>query len=79
MHSEPVLQRGEQDRNPGAAEVKSELLTGLFQQQLCHPCFCLVDYEFPFLLQKLFFLTPSRGMVRSQLSYLSLAQLIHLG
>lgn len=79
IHSEPVLQRGEWDRNPGAAQAKPILSTGPFQQQSCHPCFCLVDYEFPFLLQKLFFHKPSREVVHSQQSHLLLAQLIHLG
>lgn len=57
-----VLQRTQWDRNPGAAQAKPVLFTGLFQQQSCHPCFWLVDNEFPLLPQKLFFLKARRGM-----------------
>lgn len=49
-----------------------------WEQQSCHPCFCLVDCGFPFLLQKFFFLKASRGMVCSQQSHLFLAQVTHL-
>lgn len=57
-------------QNPRSSTSQGNDITGLFQQQSHHPYFCLVDYEFPSLLQKLFSLNPSKGMVHSQQSYL---------
>ena len=81
LHWLPLLHRAESgtERAEGAA-AESILFTGLlFKQKSRHPRFCLLDYEFSFVLQKLFFLKPSRGKICRQKSYLFLVQLIHLG
>lgn len=78
LHGLSLLHGGESGTE--RAEAESVLFMGLlFEEKSCHPSFCLLGYEFPFLLQKLFFLKPSRGMICRQKSYLLLVQLIHLG
>lgn len=71
LHWLPLLHGGERGTERAeAAEAESILFTGLLvKQKSCHPRFCLLDYEFPFLLQKLFFLKPEEWFVARNLIF----------